>query len=61
MFADKTRNILVFDKDQHEKLLRENITKSYRKSDEQSTDDETRELKDISTKLSIGDRVDTMA
>ena len=45
----------------HEKLRRENITKSYRKSDEQSTDDVNRELKDISTKLGIGDRVETMA
>ena len=61
VFADKTRNIYELDKDQHEKLLRENITKSYRKSDEQSTDDVNREPKDISTKLGIGDRVETMA
>ena len=46
-FADKTRNIYGLNKEQHKKLLRENISKSYKKSDKQSVDMVNQELKDI--------------
>ena len=32
IFADKTRNVYELDKNQYDKLLRENITKTYRKA-----------------------------
>ena len=34
VFADKSRNVYELEKPEYDKLLRENITKSYRKSDE---------------------------
>ena len=34
VFADKSRNVYKLEKPKYQKLLRENITKSYRKSDE---------------------------
>lgn len=33
VFADKTRNVYELDKNQYDKLLRENITKTYKKAD----------------------------
>ena len=61
VFADKSRNVYELDKTQYEKLLRENITKSYRKGDEQSVDSVNQELSDIATKLDIGDRIESKA
>ena len=61
VFADKSRNVYELDKTQYEKLLRENITKSYRKADEQSVNSVNQELNDIATKLDIGDRIKSTA
>ena len=61
VFADKTRNIYGLDKEQHKKLLRENISKSYKKSDKQSVDMVNQELKDITTKHEIGDKIEAMS
>ena len=61
VFADKSRNVYELDKTQYEKLLRENITKSYRKTDERSADSVNQELNDIATKVDIGDRIESTA
>ena len=47
VFADKSRNVYKLEKPKYQKLLRENITKSYRKSDEQSVSNVNQELNDI--------------
>ena len=61
VFADKTRNIFGLDKEQLKKLLRENISKSCKKSDEQSVDMVNQELKDITAKHEIGDKIEAMS
>ena len=61
MFVDKSRNVYELEKPEYEKLLRENITKSYRKSDEQSVSNVNQELNDITAKLEIGDRIESTA
>ena len=61
MFANKSRNVYELDKTQFEKLLRENITKSYRKADEQFVNSVNQELNNIATKLDIGDRIESTA
>ena len=45
----------------HKKLLNENITKTYKLGSDDITDDINSELKQITSNLSIADRVDTMA
>ena len=47
--ADKTRNMYEIDKDTHDKLLHENITKSYKKFDNNTYNDINREAKEIAT------------
>ena len=37
--ADKTRNLYLLEKDQYDKLLRENITKHYKLTNEHMYDD----------------------
>ena len=61
MFANKSRNVYELDKTQFEKLLRENITKSYRKADEQFVNSVNQELNNIATKLDMGDRIESTA
>ena len=61
MFADKTRNVYEMGKDQYEKLLRENITKTYRKADDSTEENIGHELKDITNKLEVSDRVEKIA
>ena len=53
VFADKTRNVYEMGKDQYEKLLRENITKTYRKADDSTEENIGHELKDITNKLEV--------
>ena len=55
------RSHYEIDKEQNEKYLRENITKSYKTAPEDSTDQINQELEDITAELNIGDRVETMA
>ena len=61
VFSDKTRNIYGLDKEQHKKLLRENISKSYKTSDKQSVDMVNQELKVITAKHEIGEKIEAMS
>ena len=61
VFADKTRNLYEMDKGQYEKMLRENITKTYRKADDKTEENINHELKHIADKLEVSDRVEKMA
>ena len=53
-FADKSRNIYEMDKDKYCKLLKENITSSYKAADI------NRELRDITAELDIANKIETM-
>ena len=59
--ADKTRNMYEMDKDTHDKLLHENITKSYKKCDNNTYNEINREAKQKATSLGIQDRTTTLA
>ena len=61
VFGDKTRNLYELEKKEYEKLLRENITKTYRKTDDQTEDNINHEIKQITTKLGVNERVEKMA
>ena len=61
VFADKTRNIYEMSKESYDKLLTENITKSYKKTDDESCIAVNREAKDIATKLGIAKKVNQIA
>ena len=61
VFADKTTNIYETSPDNYKKLLRENVTKSYKTTSSKVTDDINSELRDISNHLSIGNRIDIMS
>ena len=61
VFADKTRNLYEMDKGQYEKMLRENITKMYRKADDKTEENINHELKRITDTLEVSDRVEKMA
>ena len=61
VFADKTRNVYELDKNQYDKLLRENITTTYRKADGPIEEEINQELKHITTKSEVRDRVENMA
>ena len=61
VFTDKTRNLYEMDKGQYEKLLRENITKTYRKADDKTEENISHELNNITNKLEVSDRVEKMA
>ena len=59
--ADKTRNFYKLDTDEYHKLLRENITKSYKIADENAYNSINSEAKNIATDLGIADRVEILA
>ena len=59
-FADKSRNIYEMDKDKYCKLLKENITSSYKAADEEAVTDINHELRDITTELDIANKIETM-
>ena len=59
--ADKTRNMYKMDKSQHDKLLQENITKTYKKSDTNKYNEINTEAKTIAIKLKIQDRATQLA
>ena len=61
MFADQARNVNELDKNQYEKLLGENIIKTYRKAYDHIEDNVNHKLKHIESKLSVCDRVEKMA
>ena len=61
VFADKTRNIYEISPAAYEKLLTENVTKTYRAEPDDTINDINNELKRIAHKLNIADRVEPMA
>ena len=58
--ADKTRNLYKMEKDDYNKYLTENITKTYKKSNMNKVNKLNLEAKNIAGKLSISDRVDRL-
>ena len=59
--ADKTQNYYQVSKDQYEKLLKENITKTYKKASPNTYDEINMDAKRISSDLDLDDRMETMA
>ena len=55
--ADKTRNHYMMDKEKYEDFLNNNITKDYKKADQNVVDDITKNDKVVASKLEIEDRV----
>ena len=55
--ADKSRHIYKMEKGQYKKLLKENITKTYKKSNKRKIYNINWEAKKITEKLSLDDRV----
>ena len=60
VFADKTRNIYETSLDTSNKLLHDNITKTYKHGSEDNISEINNELKHIADKLSIGNRIECM-
>ena len=60
VFADKTRNIYETSLDTYNKLLHDNITKTYKRGSEGNISEINNELKHIANKLSIGNRIECM-
>ena len=58
--ADKSRHIYKMEKDEYKKLLQDNITKTYKKSNGKKLRDINFAAKKIAEKLSIADRVELM-
>ena len=57
VFADKTNNIYKMSKDHHQKLLHDNVTKTYQKAPLKLEASINLEAKGLSIKLQISDRV----
>ena len=55
--ADKSRNLYKVEKDQYQKLFRENITKTYKKSTNKKIEKINYTAKQITEKLSTANRV----
>ena len=55
--ADKSRNLYKLEKDQYQKLLKENITKTYKKSANKKIEKINYTAKQITEKLSIANRI----
>ena len=60
VFADKTRNIYETSLDTYNKLLHDNITKTYKRGSEGNISEINNELKRIANKLSIDNRIECM-
>ena len=61
VFADKTTNIYEVPPDEYKKLLKENITKTYRKSTPRLEKPLNLEAKQIAKKLELDDRIECLA
>ena len=57
IFADKTTNAYAVEKDAYNKLLREYITKDYKKADPVLLENINEEAKDITNNLNLSGRV----
>jgi hypothetical protein len=60
IFADKTRNTHETSLNTYNELLRDNITKTYKHGSEDFIDEIDSKLKEISSRLGIGDRNERM-
>ena len=60
VFADKTRNIYETSLDTYNKILHDNITKTYKHGSEDNISEINNEIKHIADKLSIGNRIECM-
>ena len=58
IFADKTRNIYETDADTYNKLLTENVTKTYKLAQAGIIDNINNDMKDIADELKIGNRIE---
>ena len=61
IFADKTRNLYETTPDQYDKILKDNITKSYKLGETNMLNNVNEDLRDIAIDLSIDNRIETMA
>ena len=61
VFADKTRNIYETSAENYNKILKENVTKSYKVSTNDVLEDINSDLSEIANDLSVSDRIETMA
>ena len=59
--AGKTRNICTLQKEDYNKLLNNNITKDYRKSDSNLVESINKETRQHATELQLGDRMEKMS
>ena len=59
--ADKTRNFYKMDALDYQKILRENVTKSYKLAKEQQLNNINQETKRMATESNIADRIEVMA
>ena len=60
VFADKSTNVYTTTLENYNKLLHENVTKTYKIAEESITDNINEELQSISSKLGISNRIDVM-
>ena len=58
--ADKSRNIYKIAKEDYNKLIKENITKTYKKSHQNKLNNINKDTKKLVTKLEIADRIEKM-
>ena len=56
--ADRSRNIYLLSKAEYQKLLTENITKTYKMTNRRKVDDINNEARSIAKQLSIDDRIE---
>ena len=61
VFADKTKNVYRMPTSEHNKLLKENVTKAYKKAPEKLQKSINLEVKSMATKLKLSDRIEKLA
>ena len=61
VFADKTNNVYKMPTSEHNKLLKENVTKTYKKAPEKLQKSINLEAKSIATNLKLSDRIEKLA
>ena len=61
VFADKTNNVYKMPTSEHNKLLKENVTKTYKKALENIQKSINLEAKSIATNLKLSDRIEKLA
>ena len=59
--ADKTTNLYKMSKEAYEKLLHDNVTKTYKKANDRVQKEINKEAKDIATQLKLQDKIECFA